>query len=74
MKKLFALLIAAALSSSAITLPAHAATYASFQHLKKDGTPDRRYNDNKHVKKDGTTDMRFRSSKKAAAAAKKKKS
>jgi len=39
--------------------------------LKKDGTPDKRYNENKHLKKDGTPDKRFKtradSSKKAKA-------
>ena len=28
--------------------------------LKKDGTPDKRYNENKHLKKDGTPDKRFK--------------
>jgi len=35
------------------------------QHLKKDGTPDKRFNENKHLKKDGTPDMRYNTSKKA---------
>lgn len=29
-------------------------------HLKKDGTPDRRYKENKKLKKDGTPDMRYK--------------
>ncbi len=36
--------------------------------LKKDGTPDKRYNENKqmaHVKKDGTPDKRFKENKAA---------
>lgn len=32
-------------------------------HLKKDGTPDKRYKENKHVKKDGTPDKRFKENK-----------
>jgi hypothetical protein len=28
--------------------------------LKKDGTPDKRYKQNKHLKKDGTPDKRFK--------------
>lgn len=32
--------------------------------LKKDGTPDKRYKQNKHVKKDGTPDKRFKENKK----------
>lgn len=30
------------------------------KHLKKDGTPDKRYKENKHLKKDGTPDKRFK--------------
>ncbi|MDR6544468.1 hypothetical protein J2810_000508 [Chryseobacterium rhizosphaerae] len=28
--------------------------------MKKDGTPDKRYKDNKHLKKDGTPDKRYK--------------
>ena len=28
--------------------------------VKKDGTPDKRFKQNKHVKKDGTPDMRYK--------------
>lgn len=28
--------------------------------MKKDGTPDRRYKENKHLKKDGTPDKRYK--------------
>lgn len=45
-------------------------TAASAQHLKKDGTPDKRYKENKaaatttkHLKKDGTPDMRYKENK-----------
>jgi hypothetical protein len=41
-----------------------AAPAASAQPLKKDGTPDKRYKENKHVKKDGTADKRFKENKK----------
>ena len=39
------------------------------QHLKKDGTPDKRFKENKtkpavHLKKDGTPDKRFKENKK----------
>jgi hypothetical protein len=28
--------------------------------MKKDGTPDKRYKENKHLKKDGTPDKRYK--------------
>ncbi|MBB6371621.1 hypothetical protein [Chryseobacterium shigense] len=31
--------------------------------MKKDGTPDKRYKENKHLKKDGTPDKRYKASK-----------
>jgi hypothetical protein len=42
-------------------------------HLKKDGTPDKRFKENKtpppqHLKKDGTPDKRFKENKTGAAA------
>lgn len=42
---------------------ASASAAPSSAHLKKDGTPDKRYRQNKHLKKDGTPDKRFKSSK-----------
>ncbi|MBZ4191450.1 hypothetical protein [Niabella beijingensis] len=33
-------------------------------HLKKDGTPDKRYKQSQHLKKDGTPDKRFKENKK----------
>lgn len=45
------------------TAPATTAA-ASAKPLKKDGTPDKRYKENKHVKKDGTADKRFKENKK----------
>ena len=39
--------------------------YAENKKLKKDGTPDKRYNENKNLKKDGTPDKRYKTSKAA---------
>lgn len=33
------------------------------QHVKKDGTPDKRYKENKTLKKDGTPDKRYKENK-----------
>jgi hypothetical protein len=33
--------------------------------MKKDGTPDKRYKENKHLKKDGTPDKRYKETNKA---------
>ncbi|WP_392437008.1 hypothetical protein ACF3N7_08625 [Cruoricaptor ignavus] len=33
------------------------------RHLKKDGTPDKRYKENKKLKKDGTPDRRYKENK-----------
>jgi|ERR1700722_10010214 hypothetical protein len=53
------------------TKPA-ATTSTSTTHLKKDGTPDKRFKENKtppaHLKKDGTPDMRYKENKTGAAA------
>jgi len=47
------------------------------KHMKKDGTPDRRFKENKTasgpLKKDGTPDMRFKANKHHKATAPKKK-
>jgi hypothetical protein len=45
-----------------------AATTTTTTHLKKDGTPDKRFKENKtpppqHLKKDGTPDKRFKENK-----------
>ncbi|MHA4741646.1 hypothetical protein [Dyadobacter sp. MSC1_007] len=37
--------------------------YAENKKLKKDGTPDKRYSENKNLKKDGTPDKRYKSNK-----------
>lgn len=34
-------------------------------HLKKDGTPDKRYKNSEHLKKDGTPDKRYKENKKS---------
>lgn len=64
MKKFLAMVMIAAMSFGVVT-----STYALPQqqqkHLKKDGTPDKRYKENKqHLKKDGTPDMRYKENKK----------
>jgi hypothetical protein len=41
-------------------------------HLKKDGTPDRRYKENKHLTKAGKPDMRYKSNNPNAGKHKKK--
>jgi hypothetical protein len=38
--------------------------------LKKDGTPDKRYKENKKLKKDGTPDKRYKENQASPAAAK----
>lgn len=55
------------------TTPAAPAAAATAAPLKKDGTPDKRFKENKEtpkpagpVKKDGTPDMRYKSNKEAA--------
>lgn len=35
------------------------------KNVKKDGTPDKRFKENKHTKKDGTPDKRFKENKEA---------
>jgi hypothetical protein len=60
---------------AATATPAKSAATAKPEekHLKKDGTPDMRYKENKeakpeakHLKKDGTPDMRYKENKEAA--------
>lgn len=45
--------------------PVKADTTKSATHLKKDGTPDKRYKENTHLKKDGTPDKRYKENKKS---------
>lgn len=40
--------------------PAEIKTAKPAAKMKKDGTPDKRYKDNKHLKKDGTPDKRYK--------------
>jgi hypothetical protein len=67
MKKLLAMLLVAAMSFGAVTTSYALPQSKTSQHLKKDGTPDKRYKENKakpvHVKKDGTPDKRFKENK-----------
>jgi hypothetical protein len=73
MRKLITMLaiVTLAFTTTFTSVQAKSLTYAvSQQPLKKDGTPDKRYNANKHLKKDGTMDMRFKTSKKTVTAAK----
>lgn len=39
---------------------------AAGTHVKKDGTPDKRYSENKRLKKDGTPDKRYKENKKSS--------
>lgn len=75
MKKLFSLLTAlmfgfATLASTAAPIQQKP---AAPQHLKKDGSADKRYKENKTpkgpLKKDGTADKRYKANKPAAKAA-----
>lgn len=43
--------------------PAATATAATTAKMKKDGTPDKRYKENKKLKKDGTLDKRYKENK-----------
>ncbi|MBB6131642.1 hypothetical protein [Mucilaginibacter lappiensis] len=66
MKKLFTLLMLAAMSFGSVT------SYALPQ-TKKDGTTDKRYKANKvKLKKDGTPDKRYKAAKTASTPVKKK--
>jgi hypothetical protein len=80
MRKLFlalAFLIVAASSASYAQKPA--SKPAATKHLKKDGTPDKRYKENKTedkapagpTKKDGTPDMRYKANQTGSAKVKK---
>jgi hypothetical protein len=63
------LLLTFATMTMAQTTPATktAATTSTTTHLKKDGTADKRFKENKtppvHLKKDGTADMRYKENK-----------
>jgi hypothetical protein len=70
MRKLITMLtiVALAFTTTFTNVQAKTLTYAvSQQPMKKNGTPDKRFNANKHLKKDGTMDMRYKTSKKAVS-------
>jgi len=54
---------AAKTKASPSTQPAAATAATAATPVKKDGTPDKRYKQNKHLKKDGTPDKRFKGNK-----------
>ena len=70
MKRIFTVLTVLMLCIASMT-QAHPSVLqtkpATAQHLKKDGTPDKRFKENKaakgHLKKDGTPDKRFKANK-----------
>ncbi|TWR25262.1 hypothetical protein FPZ43_17490 [Mucilaginibacter pallidiroseus] len=70
MKRLFTWLTVVMLGVATFN-QAIAAPFQDTTKKTKSGKLDKRYNANKHLKKDGTMDMRYKSSKKAAAKAKK---
>jgi hypothetical protein len=65
------------LALMAVATPIFAQTTAEKQKteakLKKDGTPDKRYKENKHLKKDGTPDKRYKTNSADTTKATKKK-
>lgn len=67
MKKLL-LLVAALIVLGMAPIQAQPAkqTTTTTTKTKKDGTPDKRYKENKKIKKDGTPDKRYKSNKPAA--------
>ncbi|TSJ35900.1 hypothetical protein FO440_23560 [Mucilaginibacter corticis] len=74
MRKLLAMLTVAALAFTTTfkNVQASPLAVAVFQqHLKKDGTPDKRFKENKAtkgpLKKDGTPDMRYKANKTSAS-------
>lgn len=78
MKKLFLAIIASCLftvANYAQTPQKKEAAKTQATHTKKDGTPDKRYKENKdadktqHLKKDGTPDKRYKENKKAKPSA-----
>ncbi len=50
-------------TTTTATSTATSSAQANNAHLKKDGTPDKRYKENAHVKKDGTPDKRYKENK-----------
>ncbi|MFT3902114.1 MAG: hypothetical protein QM727_03035 [Niabella sp.] len=58
---LMALFVVASLSFAQVK-PTATTTHTT-QHVKKDGTADKRFKENKHKKKDGTPDKRYKENK-----------
>ncbi len=79
MKKIFVAIMALMLFTTTSFAQTAQTTKAKTEHVKKDGTPDKRFKENKtapetkHLKKDGTADKRFKENKttKSAPAVKK---
>ena len=76
MRKFLAMLLVAGMSFATVTTTYATPQVKPAQHLKKDGTPDKRYKENKakpvHMKKNGTPDKRYKENKKPPVQAKKK--
>ncbi|MBV8324676.1 hypothetical protein [Chryseobacterium sp.] len=53
----------AKMAKTAEVKTAKPATAQPAAKMKKDGTPDKRFKDNKHLKKDGTPDKRYKENK-----------
>ena len=60
---LMALFVVASFTFAQTPAPAAKDAKAKTEHTKKDGTPDKRFKENKHTKKDGTPDKRFKENK-----------
>ena len=76
MRKFLAMLLVAGMSLATVTTTYATQQVKPAQHLKKDGTPDKRYKENKakpvHLKKNGTPDKRYKENKKPPVHTKKK--
>lgn len=59
---LMALFVVASFSLAQVK-PTTTTTKQTTQHVKKDGTADKRFKENKHKKKDGTPDKRYKENK-----------
>lgn len=72
MKKIFAAIMALMLITTTSFAQKAEPAKAKTEHVKKDGTPDKRFKENKnhpkHVKKDGTPDKRFKENKESKPA------
>lgn len=71
MKQIFAAIMALMLFTTTSFAQDAKPAKAKTEHVKKDGTPDKRFKENKekkHLKKDGTPDERFKENKKSKPA------